>query len=624
MPSPRRRSPLPPASPSAGFEAVAGPRLTHAPDRAALERMVVTLATHPEAGAAPAATLLRWRPAAGRLETSAVRRGRGRAPESLDAALQTALGPTPRPRGREDEVPSFGCIPEDLPGVAAEAWLTSAPVAGWGGGTGLPWSDAPGIAAIALKGASGPWGLLVIETRATTPDAAATAVLARVAALAALGFDALEARETARRDRIRADGLADVARAAVSSLHLAEVLARVARAAARGVEGDACLIWSGADDAPFRLEVGDVAGTERDALARALMPAARETFATGQARELDSAVDPRTWPPDAPAALDRVILVPLAAYGRVTGVLGVALRGGAWEFPGAAATERAFLETLADLAALAREQARRFEELERARARLDESAARLRREERLAALGEVARRAAQDARNPLASIGAFARRLQRTLHENDANREYLEIILRESERLERLLAEEAEATDPEPPALELASLNALAQEAIQAAAESLVRRRIRMLKRLTPDLPMLLLDTRRVRRAIANLLDNALDAARSGGRLRVETRRAGGNAVLEVAHDGGPIAGGVLEQLFVPFASARPGGPAVGLAVAERIVRGHGGEIRVRSEGEWTAIVTITLPLRGNEDRRRQSPDRRARHPDRRMSAART
>jgi signal transduction histidine kinase len=391
------------------------------------------------------------------------------------------------------------------------------------------------------------------------------------------------------------------------------------------VEGGVCLLWSGGDDAPLRLEAADVSGGEREALARALVAAARETFATGQTRELDPEVDPRAWPVDAPTGLGRAILVPMSAYGRVTGVLAVAQRPGEGGGSGAAVVaERTFLETLADLAALARDQARRFDELERARTRLEEGAARLRREERLAALGEVARRAAQEARNPLASIGAFARRLQRSMEESDANREYLEIIVRESERLERLLAEEADATDPEPPAFELASLNALAQEAIQAAGESLVRHRIRMLKRLAPELPLLLLDTARVRRAIANLLENALDAARSGGRLRVETRRASGNAVLEIAHDGGPIAGGVLDQLFVPFASARPGGPAVGLAVAQQIVRGHGGEIRVRSEGEWTAIVTITLPLRGNEDRRSRIADRRSRRPDRRTSTARS
>lgn len=245
-------------------------------------------------------------------------------------------------------------------------------------------------------------------------------------------------------------------------------------------------------------------------------------------------------------------------------------------------------------------------------------AERLRREERLAMLGESASRLCREGRNPLASIGAFAKRVHRTLAEDDPGRDYLEIVIREAERLERMMTEQMEYAAPDAPRLRVESLNAVIQEVLGGVAETLVRRRIRLLKKLSPDVPELLLDPERMRRVIGNVLEGALESAVTGGRIRVDTRRVQQHAVVEIAHDGGGLPGTLLEQLFVPFASGRHGGPAVGLGVAQQIVREHGGEIRVRSEGEWSTIFSFTLPIHDNRDRRDSVATRRSARRDRR------
>src|SRR5206468_3405498 len=244
--------------------------------------------------------------------------------------------------------------------------------------------------------------------------------------------------------------------------------------------------------------------------------------------------------------------------------------------------------------------------------------ARLRRQERLAALGEMSARLANEARNPLASIAAFARRAHRDLQAEDPHREYLEIVIREAERLEKRLRESAELASPEPPSLKLESVNAVVQEVLQQCGEPLVRRRIRLLKKLAPDLPLLLLDHGRVRRVVQNILVHALDAVAVGGRIRVESRRVGEFVVVDVGHDGARQSGDLLANLFVPFAGSQPGAEGTGLAVAQQLVREHGGEIRLRGEGEWSTVLSITLPVSGNEDRRRIRRDRRERRADRR------
>jgi nitrogen-specific signal transduction histidine kinase len=144
---------------------------------------------------------------------------------------------------------------------------------------------------------------------------------------------------------------------------------------------------------------------------------------------------------------------------------------------------------------------------------------------------------------------------------------------------------------------------------------------VRLVKKLAPDLPTLLLDAARIRRVVANIVACALEAVPTGGRMRVETRRAGVNVVLDVVHDRTRQAGDALEHLFAPFGAASASGSALGLSVAQQIVREHGGEIRVRSEDEWSSVFSVTLPVLDNQDRRR-ARDRRGARSDRRRKDA--
>jgi signal transduction histidine kinase len=144
---------------------------------------------------------------------------------------------------------------------------------------------------------------------------------------------------------------------------------------------------------------------------------------------------------------------------------------------------------------------------------------------------------------------------------------------------------------------------------------------VRLLKRLSPDVPSLLLDNEKMRHVLANVFQYALQQVPSGGRVRVETRSGDGHVQAEVAHDGPKTAGESLDRLFVPFSTSRRYAAGVGLAVAYQIVREHGGEIRARSEGDWSSILTIYLPVRENTDRRGK-PDRRGGRNDRRRRLA--
>jgi signal transduction histidine kinase len=325
-----------------------------------------------------------------------------------------------------------------------------------------------------------------------------------------------------------------------------------------------------------------------------------------------------------PEGWGSAIAVPLRHEDRLWGVFLLVREIRAGVEPGAVPydLEDAALGILvAAVASLARTREAGLESVHRAERRLRDAESQLRHVEKVAVVGERGIQIAQEIRNPVAAISGFAKRVLGALPEGDESREYLEIILREADRLERVLSEQIALAQLTRPRLKLQSLNTVVQEALELSSEDLVRRRVRLLKRLGPDLPSLLIDPDKIRQVLSNVLRYALQSVPSGGRVRVETRSGVGVVQAEIAHDGPKVAGDSLDRLFVPFSTSRRYGAGVGLAVAYQMVREHGGEIRARSEGDWSSIVTIYLPVRENQDRRAR-PDRRGGKNDRRRRMA--
>ncbi|MBI5835628.1 MAG: GAF domain-containing protein [Candidatus Eisenbacteria bacterium] len=307
------------------------------------------------------------------------------------------------------------------------------------------------------------------------------------------------------------------------------------------------------------------------------------------------------------------LCAPLVVRGRVIGALAVydRMARASFELPAFDRHDRQFLGTLADQAAIAVDNLRLLDGTRRQEIRLRETQALLLRNEKLAALGEMSAKVAHEIRNPLAAIGGFARRVTRTLAQTDPNREPMELVVRETERLERILTEQLQFAQLSQPRVRLEDLNKVLGETLQLLGPTLGERKVRLVKRLGPDIPELLLDADKIKQVLLNILQNALQNVSHGGRIKVETRRLPEHVEVDVANDGPKIPGEVMERLFVPFCTSRENGTGLGLAVADQIVREHGGEIRVRSDGDWGCVFSVVLPLKGNEDRREGAADRR-------------
>ncbi len=586
-------------------------------ERNAFERMLLAAATHAKGPAFGRAHLLVWNHGRavldGRLSWTAS--GEDSWSEALARARrQASEGTDPLATQR---LRAIRLSPSQLPEPLARAWNQRRVERGTDASG--PWEGAVQIAIIPLTAPERPYGLLIGEWSSTARPRAVLESF-RALANAALAVHALGEQARRRSDHIKAQ--ASFAQAAVSSLNLAEVGNLLVRLAAEATAARGAVLWRTTPQGVLEVSSSFGPAGVRDRLGRGLSPIAVRCVAQGRPWITERAVEADALDPDVAAQITTAVAVPLLAYGRALGALAVYDR--LIQHPNESmafdAEDVGLLQSLARQSALVMEHAREGENhrgVERAHRDLRRQ---LMHSERLAAAGEATTRAAHQARNPLAAIGAFARRVHKSLAANDPNREYLEVVIRESDRLERVLTV-PNATHADAPTLKMESINRLLQDSLQERGEQLVRRRIRLLKKLSPDLPALLLDVRRMGRVLDNVLGHALGRVHPGGRVRVESRRVQQFVVVEIASDGAAQPGDLLGDLFVPFGAQGGEGADLGLAMARQVVWQHGGEVRVRGEAEWSLIFTLTLPMRMNEERRRPGAERRVVRGDRRHHA---
>jgi len=218
---------------------------------------------------------------------------------------------------------------------------------------------------------------------------------------------------------------------------------------------------------------------------------------------------------------------------------------------------------------------------------------RLQSAERMAALGEVAAKVAHEIRNPLVSIGGFAQRLERKLEGN--LKEYASIIYNEVKRLEDILKDILGFVREIRLSIEDVNINDLVANVI-SLVEGEIHERGLTLEKYLGEVPPVKLDYARMKEALLNILNNAIQAVLIQGKIVVRTYRSNGYAVIEISDTGTGISEKDLPFIFDPFYTTKVTGTGLGLAITRRIVEEHNGRIEVKSKvGEGTTFK-IFLP----------------------------
>jgi PAS domain S-box-containing protein len=213
--------------------------------------------------------------------------------------------------------------------------------------------------------------------------------------------------------------------------------------------------------------------------------------------------------------------------------------------------------------------------------------------ERMAALGEVAARVAHEIRNPLVSLGGFARRLEKKL---DGNlKEYADIIAKEVARLESILNEILSFVKETRLNKELINSAKLMEDVLSIVKSESDEKNINITREYieTPDL---FIDPTRIREALMNILKNSIQAVQPQGSIKLKIYRKEDNCIFEITDNGPGISDADKPFIFDPFFTTKKSGTGLGLTITHRIIEEHGGTIQVDSkQGEGTTF-SVMLP----------------------------
>lgn len=250
-------------------------------------------------------------------------------------------------------------------------------------------------------------------------------------------------------------------------------------------------------------------------------------------------------------------------------------------------------------------------EVVRLQAELSSANEQLERSRRLAALGEMAAGIAHEVRNPLGSIGLYARMLVQDLPERPAQRQLAEKIGSAVRGLDAVVNDVLAFAREMPVNAGEVDAGELVERAVEEGRHGVNGEGVRIEQ--AGDARMVWCDAGLAHRAIVNVVRNAVEAA--GGvrgvegvvRVeRVEQVHGSGGVVVRVSDSGPGVSVEVKERMFNPFFTTRATGTGLGLAIVHRIMDAHAGAVRVRNAsadegGLGGAVVELWFPGRGGE-----------------------
>ena len=207
--------------------------------------------------------------------------------------------------------------------------------------------------------------------------------------------------------------------------------------------------------------------------------------------------------------------------------------------------------------------------------------------EKLETLGAIAAEVAHEIRNPLVSIGGFARRLRQKFPDSAE----CEIILRESERLERILSRIGDYLKPVEVRYQECSVNTVVGECKALLSPELERRKVVCRLDLNPELSRVRTDPGILKQVFINLIRKAAESMVKGGNMLISTREKEEDIIIEFSNHAPGLRVKRPDQLFMPFADE---GESIGLPLSYRLLKDMGGLLSFSQEKD-RIVFTVTL-----------------------------
>ena len=223
----------------------------------------------------------------------------------------------------------------------------------------------------------------------------------------------------------------------------------------------------------------------------------------------------------------------------------------------------------------------------------------VRRKEKLAALGRLAGGVAHEIRNPLSSIKGLATYFGSKFAEESEDRKAANVMVREVDRLNRVVSELLELARPSELKLKHTDINALLAHSVRLVQQDAQAKNIEINLSTGNDVPLIQADADRLSQCLLNMYLNAIQSMDPGGILSVKSFPGeNGTVKVEIGDTGKGISPNDLKRIFDPYFTTKPSGTGLGLAIVHKIIESHQGNIQVDSTLGKGSVFSIVLPIR--------------------------
>lgn len=219
----------------------------------------------------------------------------------------------------------------------------------------------------------------------------------------------------------------------------------------------------------------------------------------------------------------------------------------------------------------------------------------------LNAIASLAAGVAHEIRNPLSSIKGFAVYFKKRLAGNREDEETADIMIAETERLNRVISQLIEFARPLVLKREPADLEDLVRQSVRLVKAEAEQSAVAVEIQAEEGLSRAEVDPDKVRQVLLNIFLNALAAMPKGGRLSVALNRRDDDVEIAVSDTGEGIRQENLPRIYDPYYTSKPAGTGLGLAVAQKIMDAHGGAIEVESREGAGTRVALRFPFMEKE-----------------------
>ncbi len=221
--------------------------------------------------------------------------------------------------------------------------------------------------------------------------------------------------------------------------------------------------------------------------------------------------------------------------------------------------------------------------------------------EKLAAVGRIASHIAHEIRNPLVTMGGYARRIVQLARDVPKTGESIAkaatVVLKESERLEKTLSNVMDFSRASHFIMEFNNINEVISDTYELLKNLFQERRLKVDLKLDDGIPLVKSDFNQMKQVMLNLFQNAIDATPPEGTVTVATGANGDRITVSVKDSGLGMADDDIHRIFEPFYSTKVTGVGLGLSIVKKIITDHNGEVSVTSKKDGGSEFLINLPI---------------------------